>query len=260
MNIVIFTSNALRHKYVANTLASHANALVVSECKKSDAPPNASTLGPMEKNFADRYAAERAFFVGNDVINAPTLPLEYKEVHLPYVYEAVKAFKPSMGFVFGSSIIREPLLSLIPNGHFVNMHLGLSPYYRGSGTNFWPFINEELEYVGATLLHIDAGIDTGDIIAHVRPTIEQGDTVHTTGCKTIRSGAEALVTCLKTVESGTKLQRVPQWSVENSKYYKTSDFNENVLNDYLAKIKNGLVQRYLKNSRKDLRLVTLAQQ
>jgi len=259
MNIVIFTSNALRHKYVANTLASHANTLVVSECKKSDAPPNSPTLTPMEQNFADRYAAEHALFAGNDVVNAPTLPLEYKEVNLPYVFDAVKAFKPDMGFVFGSSIIREPLLSLIPAGRFVNMHLGLSPYYRGSGTNFWPFINEELEYIGATLLHIDAGIDTGDIVAHVRPRIEHGDTVHTVGCKTIQAGSEALVACLKTIKAGQDLQRVPQWHVEHSKYYKTSDFNEQVLNDYLTKIRTGLVERHLQKTPAHLRLVTLTQ-
>ena len=32
----------------------------------------------------------------------------------------------------------------------INAHLGLSPYYRGSGTNIFPFVNKEIEYVGVT--------------------------------------------------------------------------------------------------------------
>ena len=49
---------------------------------------------------------------------------------------------------------------------FLNVHLGLSPYYRGSGTNVWPLINTEPDMVGATLC-IDAGIDNGEIIHQI---------------------------------------------------------------------------------------------
>lgn len=260
MKIVIFTSNALRHKFVANTLTAQAtDTLVIVECKKSDAPSTeAPNITPLEQNFADRYHAEQQFFSGNEVFTAKTLPLEYKEANSTIVHDTVKAFEPDMGFVFGSSILREPILSLIPSGKFVNMHLGLSPYYRGSGTNFWPFVNEELEYIGATLLHIDPGVDTGDIIAHVRPTIEPGDTVHTVGCKTIIAGAAELARCLTKVSQGDMLQRVPQWEVPSPRYYRTKDFNEEVLTNYLKKIEGGLVENYLAREPAPLRLVEMS--
>lgn len=259
MKIVIFTSNALRHKFVANALSQHADeALVIVECKKNDAPQNvAENMSPIEKHFADRYFAEKKFFNDNIAFNAPTLPIEYKEANSPLVYDAVREFSPDMGFVFGSSIIREPLLSLIPSGKFVNMHLGLSPYYRGSGTNFWPFVNEELEYVGATLLHIDAGIDTGDIIAHTRPEIELGDTVHTIGCKTIIAGTNTLIECLKKVKAGESLQRIKQWEVPSEKYYTNKDFTEDILKEYLQKLDNGLVEKHLDKKASSLKLVRM---
>ena len=37
----------------------------------------------------------------------------------------------------------------------LNIHLGLSPYYRGAGTNFWPLVNGEPEYCGATIHFLD---------------------------------------------------------------------------------------------------------
>lgn len=257
MKIIIFTSNALRHRYVANTLAEGTNeALIISECKTSDASSGKEqTL--IEEHFAERYAVEKEFFGAHTAFRAPTLPILMGEANSEAVMNAVRDYKPDMGFVFGSGILKEPLLALIPSGKFINMHLGLSPYYRGSGTNFWPFMNEELEYVGATLLHIDPGIDTGDIVAHARPTIEGNDTVHTLGNKTIIAGTKVLLECLKRVQKGEGLPRVKQWPVEGEKYYKTKDFSDDTVLAYRKKIAEGVVARHLEKPPKELRLVSL---
>lgn len=255
MRIVIFTSNARRHTYVANTLSRHTEAaLVISESRGESSRGEPKT--PTEKHFAERDRIEQKFFP-DDVFAAEAIELPYGEANSPEVYEKAREFAPDMGFVFGASVIREPLLSLIPSGRFVNMHLGLSPYYRGSGTNFWPFINEELEYVGATLLHIDAGIDTGDIIAHVRPTIELGDTVHTIGCKTIMSGTKKLLGCMDLVRSGKELPRVKQRGIPNARYYRNSDFTDEIALEYLRKIEGGLIEKHLARKPATLKLVEM---
>ena len=77
------------------------------------------------------------------------------------------AARPDVVLVFGTGILREPLLSAF-DGRIINIHLGLSPYYRGAGTNFWPLVNREPEYVGATIHYLDAGIDTGPMLAHAQ--------------------------------------------------------------------------------------------
>jgi folate-dependent phosphoribosylglycinamide formyltransferase PurN len=261
MRIVILTSNAVRHKYLANTLTKAADeALVISECKGNDIL-DAESLGrpltPLENHFYSRHLAEKKFFAGNDAFTARTLPMLEKEVNLKYPYEVVKSFNPDMMFVFGSSIIREPMLSAVPSGRFINLHLGMSPYYRGAGTNFWPFVNKELEYVGSTIIHIDAGVDTGDIITHVRPKIELHDTVHTVGCKVIQSSAEMLVRLMGMVREGKTLPRVKQWQTPNKHYYRKKDFNEEILNKYLENLKNGLVEEYLAAPPKHIEMVTL---
>jgi phosphoribosylglycinamide formyltransferase 1 len=261
MKIVIFTSNAIRHMFVANALAAHCqDALVVSECKESD---NVEVkyvkrpLSPIEEHFFLRYKTEKEFFQGNDAFIAQTLPLIYKEGNLPFVARIVKKFAPDSIVAFGCSILAESLLSMVTPGRFVNLHLGLSPYYRGSGTNFWPFVNKELEYVGSTLLHIDAGVDTGDIIAHVRPHIEMGDDVHTVGCKVIKESTDCLLRILVMIHKGKQLPRVKQWDVPHEKYYKKSDFNEGVLEQYRINLEQGLIEDYLKNPQEKLRIISL---
>jgi methionyl-tRNA formyltransferase len=45
-----------------------------------------------------------------------------------------------------------------------NLHFSLLPHYRGCFTSIWPLLNGEREH-GVTLHCIDAGIDTGPVIA-----------------------------------------------------------------------------------------------
>lgn len=258
MKIVIFTSNALRHKYIANMLAEDASqTLVVSECQAGDAGPY-DEASPLTQEHFDRFReVEAKYFEEHAVFKSATLPILYKEVNLPFVYDAVAKFNPDAAFVYGSSIIKEPLLSAIPKGRFVNLHLGLSPYYRGSGTNFWPLANNEPEYVGATLLHIDAGIDTGDIITHVRPKFSVDDTAHTIGCKTIMEGGYALKKILSVLQRGEQLPRVKQWECSDEKIYRRKDFSDGVIRKYHANLQAGMMEKYLRGGEKKIKLVSL---
>jgi methionyl-tRNA formyltransferase len=261
MRVVLLTSNAIRHRFVANRLSESASdILIISECKKSDSHFGGRGGGgddPIARHFRERYETEAGFFSGHECFRAGNLPLLRGEANLGSTCDTVRSFRPDVMFAFGSSIIREPLLTLLPPGRFINLHLGLSPYYRGSGTNFWPFVNEELEYVGATLLHIDAGIDTGDIIAHVRPDIEPGDNVHRVGCKVIAESSRCLGRILKILERGRPLNRVKQWQAASERTYRNSDFNEDVLLKYHRKIEDGLIERFLRGAPKKLRLISL---
>lgn len=254
MRIVILTGNAIRHKYVANALVKRVDdALVVVECRQNDSGNQENSL--VAEHFNLRSQIEEKIFKGNDFFLAKTLPLLTKETNLQYTYTAIKNFNPDVMFVFGSSIIRDPLLSLMPPGRFINLHLGLSPYYRGSGTNFWPFVNEELEYVGSTILHVDAGVDTGDIITHVRPEFFYNDNVHTVGCKVIIKSVVRLVKLLDLLEKGQELNRVKQWKANNERHYRNKDFNEDIVSYYKQNLEDGLIDKYLSRTPKKLRLV-----
>ena len=260
MKIVIFTSNGIRHKYLANTLSECVDDTLVI-CEHHENNPtngkNDEVLSPINEHFHLRTLTEKEVFSGNDSFRSNNvLDLMYKEASSQHTYEIVKEFNPDLMIVFGSSIIKEPLLSLKQN-RFINLHLGLSPYYRGSGTNFWPFVNKELEYVGSTILHLDPGIDTGDIITHVTPNFQVGDNVHTVGCKVIKESVNVMKKILVMVKQGKELKRVKQWDVPDSKYYRNRDFNEAVLKTYKQNLENSLIENYLSSSKKQLKLITI---
>lgn len=258
LKIVLLTSNAIRHKFVANSLKKDNDVLVISESRKSTVTSNDNDSNSIiNEHFNQRTSTEKEVFANNDDFQAEFVSLDYGQVNTPEIFERIKLFDPCLMIAFGSSIIKEPLLSLLPKGHFLNVHLGISPYYRGSGTNFWPFVNNELEYVGSTILHIDPGIDTGDIVTHVIPEIELGDDVHTLGCKVIQESVITLQKIIHIVKEGKQLPRTKQWIVDNEKYYKNKDFNESILLKYKENLKIGIVKKFLGSPKSVPKLINI---
>ena len=151
------------------------------------------------------------------------------------------ALRPDVVLVFGTGLLREPLLSTFA-GRIINLHLGLSPYYRGAGTNFWPLVNREPEYVGATIHYLDSGIDTGAILAHARPAIAAGDGPHDIGNKTIVAAADALVGAAAIHVAGAA-RPVPQWSA--GRLYLRKHFNADAVRQLYRNFETGMIDDYL---------------
>ena len=57
-------------------------------------------------------------------------------------------------------------------GTFV-LHPGICPEYRNAHGCFWALARRDLDRVGATLLRIDAGVDTGPVFAYYRADIDE---------------------------------------------------------------------------------------
>lgn len=259
MRLALFTSNSLRHKYFANRLAELADeAVVVCEVKRSDADADNADDMIFRKHFQARFDEESRQFAAHSSFNLNAIPIVHGEVNFPNILKTITEFEPDATVIFGSSIIREPLLSFLPTRRTINLHLGMSPYYRGSGTNFWPFVNSELEYVGATLLHLDAGVDKGAIICHARPVFSVDDDVHTIGCKTVKVAVDSIRECLYRLKQGRPLPGVEQWSdAPLTRYYRRSDVTAEILERYQKNIRDGVVAKYLEEVKLPLRMVQL---
>lgn len=252
MRVGVITSNHIRHRFLANRLAAELEVpLVLAEAKKRD--PSQSTGGtPAQRELLRRYFAERA------ETEAALLPegaewdterigevasVSPGEINDPAWARRMWEADVQLIAVFGSSILREPWLERFPRA-MVNLHLGLSPYYRGSGTNFWPLYDERPAFVGATVHLIDAGVDSGAILRHARPDITDADTPHTLGNRAIRAGVEALIRSLRECAAGRR-RPVPQWETADARYRRGADFTPEVLDEFLTRWRDGLLARAL---------------
>jgi methionyl-tRNA formyltransferase len=98
------------------------------------------------------------------------------DVNDPAVVAALAEAAPSVLVVAGfSTILRAPLLA-VPRLGVVNLHAGRLPEYRGGSPLNWQLLNGEAE-AGCTVLRVDEGIDTGDVLAEGTFPIGPDDTI-----------------------------------------------------------------------------------
>ena len=163
----------------------------------------------------------------------------------------MRALQPDVALVFGTGILRQPFIDAFA-GRIINLHLGLSPYYRGAGTNFWPLVNREPEYVGATIHYLDAGIDTGPIIAHVRPEILPADGPHEIGNRAIVAAADCLADATLAHVAG-RVRGFPQTG--RGRLYQRKDFTAAAVLALRGNFASGMVPEYLADqARRDARV------
>jgi len=93
-------------------------------------------------------------------------------------------------------IIREPLID-VPRIGFLNIHPSYLPYGRGKFSSFWAIV-EETPY-GATMHFIDAGIDTGKLVAQQKVEIDWEDTGKTLYSKGLDACKEVFIKNIENV-------------------------------------------------------------
>jgi folate-dependent phosphoribosylglycinamide formyltransferase PurN len=245
MRAVVLTSTLRRHRFVANRLASRLDVAHVWQEGKSFEPLRYATDAADEqviaRHFAARDASEEAFFAAHDRVDAPATTLPPGGCNDPAVLEAIRRAGPDVLLVFGTGLLKAPLIDAFPD-RVLNIHLGLSPYYRGAGTNFWPLVNGEPEYCGATIHYLDAGVDSGPVIAHVRPEIRTSDGPHEIGNRTIAGAADALADAVTLMEQG-RLRGVPQQG--DGRVYRRADFSAAAVERLYANFEGGMIPTYL---------------
>jgi hypothetical protein len=254
MRLAVLTSVETRHRYVVNRLCAVFDVVAVGyeTTGYSPAAVEDHDLTPAERaivahHYAERAREEERFFAGSsgwlyDAIDRRVLRIAPGGLNHDVTLAVLEAARPDAVAVYGTNLIREPLLSRW-SGRMVNLHLGLSPYYRGTAANFYPLLNEEPEYVGATIHLIDAGIDSGPILRHARPSIVRDDRPHTIGCKAILAGVDALIASLKQLEAG-EVRGIPQWPVPNARVYFRRDYHPRQVVELYGKLEKGLIPRY----------------
>lgn len=97
-------------------------------------------------------------------------------------------------------IIRQSVLD-IPRHGFINVHPSLLPLHRGPSPIQTSILKGDRE-TGVTIMKLDAGTDTGDILSQQRIPIDPEDTTATLSAKLAELGASMLLEALEAIESG----------------------------------------------------------
>jgi folate-dependent phosphoribosylglycinamide formyltransferase PurN len=251
-SVVILTSDELRHHFMRMCLALDPELEVLTSFCEAPTASLASLLDArddvdeLERSHLEARAAAEQDFFATFCRAAPDLSrpvrIDRGEINQPVLVERITQLRPDVVATFGCSLVGPDLIEAFPD-RIINLHLGLSPYYRGSGTNLWPLVLGEPELVGATFMYLDAGIDTGEIIHQLRARIVPGDDAHRIGNRLIADAALAFRKVLVDVGS---LGHLPQpEEPERARSFRRAQVDAAVLKRLQTNIASGMIEEYL---------------
>ncbi|NLN14156.1 MAG: methionyl-tRNA formyltransferase [Tissierellia bacterium] len=122
--------------------------------------------------------------------------------------ERLKVIKPDFLVVVAyGQILRREVLD-IPKFECINVHASLLPKYRGAAPINWAIINGE-EETGVTIMKMEEGLDSGDMISKAKVTILDEDDAISIHDKLSQLGADLLVSTLLDIKEN-KAKYTPQ--------------------------------------------------
>ncbi len=123
-------------------------------------------------------------------------------------YQAILDYQPDIIITCAYGKILPPEILDYPKYGCINIHASILPKYRGSAPMQWALINGEKE-TGITLMYMDIGMDTGDIIDIVKCPILESDDIGTLHDKLSILGEEILTKNFLNLING-KITRIKQ--------------------------------------------------
>lgn len=126
--------------------------------------------------------------------NIPVVqPLKMKD---PAFLESLQCWNPEVIVVAAFGRILPPAILQLPPQGCLNVHGSLLPKYRGAGPIQWAVINGDYE-TGITIMKMDAGMDTGDILSQEMVAIRPHETAGELGIRMAEVGGDLLLRTLR---------------------------------------------------------------
>jgi methionyl-tRNA formyltransferase len=263
MRLVLLTGDRPEHRYVANVLCQRVglHAILVdrgvprTRTQEIQRLWRRYTLGQLGSKVCMRViqhlhndAAERerqlrtVFGPDGDRFERTALVHELHGINTPDSIAKVVEQNPDCLLVYGTGIVGDKTLSKsrLPA---LNMHTGISPYYRGTNCAFWPLHNGELEMLGATVHECVSKVDAGRVFAVGQAALQADDGLHAVFGRCVQKGADLYVDVIERLESGT-LEGKPQ-DLSIGREYRASSRGLREELRVRRMIKQGVVRRFV---------------
>ena len=124
-----------------------------------------------------------------------------ERIRRPDQLELLRNLSPEMMVVVGYGQIIPQTIIDIPRYGILNVHASLLPKYRGAAPIQWAIANGETT-TGVTIMQIDAGLDTGDMLLKRSLHIGADETAPELSDRLARLGADLLVETVSQVKDG----------------------------------------------------------
>lgn len=137
--------------------------------------------------------------------------LEVEDIHSPIAREFAKSSSAELVAVSGTRMIRGTMLDESSHRQILNLHTGLSPFVKGGPncTN-WCICKKDWHLIGNSVMWIDAGIDSGDLVATETVPLLGTETLPELHLKVLDHGHSLYVSAIHALWEGRRVPRVKQ--------------------------------------------------
>ena len=237
MKVSIFTSSRPRHLALLKKLArsgcdlSAVVEVVTAFPGVGQGFFRQSTV--MKRYFCEVERAQRSYFGSLEFLPrmGRFMAIQMGDLNKLEERDLKNLLDAELFIVFGASIIKGWLIQELLRRVTVNIHIGLSPFYRGSSCNFWALADGNPEYVGATVHFLTEGLDDGPIIYHALPKFKGEDPFKFT-MKSVVVAQDTLVDKIAD-KSILALTGIPQDRSKEIRYSRNADFTDQVAENFL---------------------------
>ena len=143
--------------------------------------------------------------------------------------------------VFGSSYIKGDLVEFLIKQKTINIHMGVSPYYRGADCNFWALYDNNPHLVGATIHLLSKGLDSGPILYHAMSDIKTDPFEYS--MSSVKSAFHSLAKKIKDKSIFSITPLIQNLDLE-IRYSKKIEFNEAIVKEYYQRKINLKIKKF----------------
>ena len=240
MKITLFTANQKRLNYLVNLLSNYCDELfVIQECGTifPGIIPGHYSASDTMKNYFEKVNDVQTKLFGNSYVNnssknikvLPILSGDLNKCSLSFLSDFLKS---DIYVVFGSSYIKGELVDFLVKQRAINIHMGVSPYYRGTACNFWALYDDNPHLVGATIHMLSKGLDSGSMLYHAMSNIKTNPFEYT--MSTVKAAFHSIAERIKD-KSIFEIEPIVQDKSKEVRYSKKIEFNEKVVKNYFTK-------------------------
>ena len=221
MKVLLITGDHPRHQALKSLLEKEGflDAVIIEKRENFIPQPNEKLSSELKNlfhlHFEKRREAEKTIFSDYDNVEDFSvnkfLHIEPGQINSAKTIDFIKTNQPDILITAGVGILGKEFLEASPAETW-NIHGGLSPWYKGAITHFWPSYHLQPQFTGCTIHYINEKIDAGRIIHQTPAVLKKGDGLHELSCKSLLNAFHELIDVLKVFEAKGKVESFPQRS------------------------------------------------
>ena len=114
----------------------------------------------------------------------------------------------------------------------INIHMGVSPYYRGTDCNFWALYDGNAHLVGSTIHLLSKGLDSGSMLYHALSEKVSDPFLYTMSA--VKAAFHSIVGKISN-KSIFNISAEVQKKSKLIRYSKKKEFTDKILSEFLLK-------------------------